>query len=175
MKYVLLILSLFAGNMAMAQKSGTSAYPGQTSFFAELGGPGILFSANIDRRFNKSELGAGGRIGLGFITGDFYDKNLGYYQMQSIATFPMQLNYIFGKANSVHTFEVGAGITISGKKIDIFENSANRTYNSLYGTACFMYRRQPKDGGFSWRIGFTPIISGGFIQPMAGVSVGYNF
>ena len=174
MKYVLLILCLTAGNLVMAQKNGALAYPGQTSFFAELGGPGILFSANIDRRFSKSSLGAGARIGLGFVSGDFYESSLGYYQMQSIATFPMQLNYIFGKLNSVHTFEVGAGATIIGKKIDIFDNGSTKN-SSVYGTACFMYRRQPKDGGFSWRIGFTPIISGGYIQPMAGVSVGYNF
>jgi cobalt-zinc-cadmium resistance protein CzcA len=36
-----------------------------------------------------------------------------------VVTIPVQINYVFGKANSVHTFEVGAGVTFAGKKIDI--------------------------------------------------------
>ena len=89
-------------------------------------------------------------------------------------TFPIQLNYIFGKPSSVHSFEAGAGVTFTSKKIDPFGYSDSGP-TSVFGTASFMYRRQPKDGGFSWRIGFTPIIGGGYIQPSGGVSVGYNF
>ena len=142
----------------------------QTSFFAELGGPGILFSANIDRRFTKTNLGVGGRFGIGFVSG-YFDPN-GYGKQSSVATFPVQLNYVFGKPNSHHTFEAGLGATFTGKKIMImdFEDSA-----STYLTACFMYRRQPVNGGFSWRIGFTPILAKGFIEPSAAVSLGYNF
>ncbi|HSN61139.1 MAG TPA: hypothetical protein VLR49_09395 [Ferruginibacter sp.] len=174
MKAVLLISFLCISGIVMAQEATTSKVPGQTSFYAELGGPGILFSANIDRRFTKSHLGFGGRVGIGFVTGDFYDDTNGYYQPKSVVTIPIQLNYIFGKANSVHSFEVGAGATIAGKKLDIFDYGDNDT-NSVFGTASFMYRRQPLDGGFSWRIGFTPIIASGYIQPSGGVSVGYNF
>lgn len=74
----------------------------------------------------------------------------------------------------MHTFEVGAGITIIGKKLevlDFYDDDAS----SVFGSASFMYRRQPKEGGFSWRIGFTPLIAKGYIQPFAGASVGYNF
>lgn len=144
----------------------------QTSFYAELGGPGILFSANIDRRFTKSSLGLGCRIGIGFVSGYFGTDQNGYDKQLSVATFPVQLNYVFGKPNSPHTFEAGLGFTFTGKKIWImdFDDSS-----SFYTTASFMYRRQPVNGGFSWRIGFTPILSKGYIQPSAAVSVGYNF
>ena len=176
MKPALLIACLFICSLVTAQKN---TVPGQMSFYAELGGPGILFSANIDGRFTKSQLGFGGRVGIGFVTMDEYNYNTGYYKTQSVATFPIQLNYIFGKPNSVHAFEVGAGVTFTGKKIDLFNNyydgTNNEVLSSVFGTACFMYRRQPKDGGFSWRIGFTPIIGNGYIQPSAGVSFGYNF
>jgi hypothetical protein len=160
----------------MAQENTTSKIPGQTSFYAELGGPGILFSANIDRRFNKSHLGLGGRIGIGFVSGDTYVENNGTweYDLKSIVTFPVQLNYIFGKPTSVHSFEVGAGVTITGKKVEIMD-FYDDNLSSIFGTASFMYRRQPKDGGFSWRIGFTPLFARGYIQPFAGASVGYNF
>ncbi len=176
MKSILLIAGLFISTMVLAQEENSGKFPGQTSFYAELGGPGILFSANLDRRFSKSQLGIGGRIGIGFVTIETNDYNNGNYnyQMRSVATFPIQLNYIFGKSNSVHSFETGAGVTFTGKKIDIFDYNDSDS-SSIYGTAAFMYRRQPKEGGFSWRIGFTPIIGNGYIQPSGGVSVGYNF
>lgn len=149
----------------------------QTQFFAELGGPGVLFSANIDRRFNKSHVGWGGRVGLGFVSDDSYEydnNGNGSYQQPSILTFPVQVNYVFGKSESPHTFEVGAGATLLGRRTDVFNYSTtNRT--TVMGTAAFMYRRQPVNGGFAWRIGFTPFFYGGYIQASGGVSVGYAF
>lgn len=158
-------------------KNNVSKVPGQTSFFAEIGGPGILFSANIDRRFKPSRLGFGWRLGIGFVTADEETTDANgyiYYEPASVITVPAQLNYIFGKENSPHSFEVGAGVTYAGKKLDIYNFYDDRT-TQVFGTVSFMYRRQPVDGGFSWRIGFTPLIAKGYIQPAAGVSVGYNF
>jgi hypothetical protein len=160
-------------------QSTISNFPGQTSFYAELGGPGILFSANIDRRFNKSHLGWGGRVGVGFVSGYNITSDSAYYSYYydkpaSVVTFPVQVNYVFGKPNSPHTFEVGGGITIAGRKLNVFDFYDSRR-SSFFGTFSFMYRRQPVNGGFSWRIGFTPIIAQGYIQPSGGVSVGYNF
>ncbi len=181
MKLTFLLASLFCGSLAIAQEKANNTVPGQTMFYAELGGPGILFSANIDRRFTKSALGFGGRIGLGFVTTEVLVGRDQYgfsnYQTRSIATVPLQINYVFGKLNSVHSMEVGVGATFTGKKIDIFENDYNSTNpgGSVFGTASFMYRKIPKDGGFTWRIGFTPIIGGGYIQPSGGVGIGYSF
>ncbi|MDB5197284.1 MAG: hypothetical protein JWP88_1655 [Flaviaesturariibacter sp.] len=169
---------LLITSAVMAQdKTTTTNTGGRYSFFAELGGPGILFSANLDKRFNNTSLGFGARAGFGFVTVDDYQYNSGgsfFGRQISVATFPIQLNYVFGKGTSPHTFEVGGGITIAGRKIDIF-NYYNNQGSSVFGTASFMYRRQPSNGGFSWRAGFTPIIGNGFIQPSAGLSVGYNF
>jgi hypothetical protein len=149
---------------------------GNTSFYAELGGPGILFSANLDKRFTASHLGLGGRIGVGFVT-IFEQKTIGTntdYRNVSVATFPIQLNYIFGKPASPHTFEVGAGVTIAGREIEVLD-FYDESKASAFGTASFMYRRQPAGGGFTWRIGFTPIFAKGYIQPFGGAGVGYNF
>ncbi len=152
---------------------------GQTSFFAEGGGAGIMFSANIDRRFNSTHLGLGGRIGVGFVTAydDYYDPMTGQYHwgdQKSAITLPVQLNYVFGKSNSPHTFEVGGGLTYVSKKLSII-NFYDEDRSNVFGTFSFMYRRQPRNGGFSWRAGFTPLIAKGLIQPFGGLSVGYNF
>ena len=66
--FTLALVLLFSTCFAQANESGGDV-DGRTSFFAELGGVGILFSANIDTRFKPSRLGWGGRIGLGFVSG----------------------------------------------------------------------------------------------------------
>lgn len=184
MKLTFLVIGLIFSAASFAQsKNANVGKPGQ-SFFAELGGPGILFSANYDRRFTKSNLGIGGRIGLGFVTSYEYTTVVtpnGFTSysdgQRSVLTVPVQVNYLFGKPSSVSAFEVGLGATYTGKKLNIFDNYYGNPNDasSLYGTASFMYRRMPKNGGFSWRVGFTPILTKGYIQPSGGASIGYNF
>jgi hypothetical protein len=138
-----LILASLSAIVSYSQesKSNISNVPGQTSFFAEIGGPGILFSANIDRRFTSSTLGWGFRAGLGFVTADEEKEVNGYYEYEptSTVTVPVQLNYIFGKTDSPHSFEVGAGVTYVGKKLDIMNFYDDRQSN-VFGTFSFMYR-----------------------------------
>ena len=167
----ILYTSAFSQNKTAIVKT-----PGRTSFYAELGGPGILFSVNMDSRFKASSLGWGGRFGLGFVTADesrIINGNYNY-NLVSVVTIPAQINYIFGNGESPHTFEVGAGLTYVGKKLEIF-NFYDDKASKLFGSASFMYRRQPLKGGFTWRIGFTPLIANGYIQPTGGASVGYSF
>jgi hypothetical protein len=171
---------LFISNFIFSQDNKSSNNSiGQSSFFAEAGGPGVAFSANIDRRFNPGRLGWGGRVGVGFVSAwdDYYDPTTGTYYsngQKSAITFPIQLNYIFGKENSNHTFEAGAGLTYVTKKLE-FLNFWDDKRTQLLGTFSFMYRRQPKGGGFSWRAGFTPLIGKSYIQAFGAASVGYNF
>ena len=188
LKTLTAILLLLSSNYLFAQnenpeKDKTSN--GSASFIAEAGGPGIAFSANYDNRFKASRFGWGGRVGVGFVSAydDYYDPVTGIYyggDQQSAITFPAQVNYIFGKSNSPHTLEVGAGFTYVSKKLNIMNFSDYYSSNSdrrsnLFGTFSFMYRRQPKNGGFSWRAGFTPLVAKSYIQPFGAVSVGYNF
>jgi hypothetical protein len=173
--YILFSLLTCVNIFVFAQGEKKDNTIGSTSFFAEAGGPGIMFSANIDKRFKPIRTGWGARLGIGFVTADEYDPNTPYgYETRSVLSVPAQLNYIFGKDDSPSTFEVGAGATYVGKKLDIMEFYDDKRTN-LFGTVSFMYRRQPLDGGFSWRIGFTPLFAQGYIQPFGGVSVGYNF
>jgi hypothetical protein len=179
MKKILLITCMLVSHfIAAAQETEATTVPNK-SFIAELGGPGLLFSANFDTRFKKQTTGLGARIGLGFVSAweSIYDTTWGGYyseKMRSVLTVPFQLNYLFGKPNSVHALEVGLGITYVGKKLDIMD-FYDEEQSNLFGTASFMYRRLPKNGGFSWRLGFTPLFTGGYIQPFGAASVGYNF
>jgi hypothetical protein len=178
-KVLLFIPCLIFFNLIFAQNNSLPAKQIATnSFFAEAGGPGIAFSANIDRRFKNSNLGLGGRIGVGFVSADesSVDPVTGYYDYKetSALTFPVQLNYVFGKPTSPHSFEVGAGFTYVTKELEIM-NFYEDKQTQIFGTFAFMYRRQPVNGGFSWRIGFTPLFAKSYIQPFGAASIGYNF
>jgi hypothetical protein len=179
MKKLILLIATAAVTIISFAQGEEQPRPAQTSFFAEGGGPGITFSANVDRRFSKSNLGLGARVGLGFVsayqatldpTGSYYSD----FEYTSTYTVPFQINYIFGKSSSPHTFEVGSGLTYIGKKLDIM-NFYGDKQSQLFTTFSFMYRRQPKKGGFTWRVGFTPLLAKGYIQPFGSAGIGYNF
>lgn len=176
-KSFLLLFALLTSTLLFAQNKKSTSSAGQSQFYAEGGGPGVMFSANYDRRFKTSRLGWGARAGLGFVTVDrgYYSTGSGWtYEPRSVVSVPLQINYVFGKENSPHTFEAGAGITFFDKEIDIFNFNDNTSYRTL-GSASFMYRRAPLDGGFTWRIGFSPLFGKSFVQPFGAVGVGYSF
>lgn len=131
--------------------------------FVEIGGQGLLFTANYDTRFANKRNGLGGRAGIGYISIDG----------DNITTIPIGLNYLLGSGK--HFFEVGLGATViatSGNDFSLFaEESSN-----LMGTMSFSYRLQPVNSGFAFRAGLTPIFGKDFFIPYyAGLSLGYTF
>ena len=157
-------------------KTNVNNVPFRSSFYAELGGPGILFSANIDTRFKSSSFGWGVRGGLGFVTGDEVKEvnGINEYDLTSAVTVLAQLNYIFGKYSSPGSFEVGAGATYVSRELE-FMNFYDDKTSKLFGTFSFMYRRQPPNGGFFWRAGFTPLFAKDYVQASGALSLGYSF
>lgn len=150
-------------------------------FYTEMGGPGIIFSANFDTRFsNSKQTGLGIRFGLGFTVKDneeYIDEN-GYtqYRFRTIGTIPFGINYIFGKETSPHTFEAGGGITLLTSKVEMLNYEGHQKAGNIMGFFSFMYRRQPINSGFTWRIGFTPLINtAGDIVPFGAAGIGYSF
>jgi len=176
---VTLVASLCSSHAISQEKVSKGTSRGKTALYAELGGPAILLSANADTRFRKSHLGWGGRAGVGFVlvTRTIFDPvfTSSYSSEQTAITIPVQVNYLFGSSTSPHTFEAGAGITAMTKKIDPFNNILKEHPTYWYGTMSLMYRRQPVNGGFAWRIGFTPMFSDSDIHPWAALGVGWNF
>ncbi len=129
----------------------------KNAFFVELLGNGLIFSANYDVRL-KGNLGA--RAGIGYLGGG---KNAG-----GILTVPVMGNLLLGKNGKY--FEVGLGATYIAGTGEIFDDQLS----SVVGTASFMYRRQPVDGGVMWKIGITPFLAKGtFIPYWFGAGIGY--
>ena len=168
-------LSFILSPSLLAQEQAVGA--GKT-FYAELGGPGVLMSINWDMRFKpNTRLGFGYRAGIGFSIGDFVEDR-GYYHdhvTRAYYTIPIGLNYILGKPNSPSAFEIGAGVTLLTRETSLFTYGEDKS-GFVIGHLAFMYRITPVNGGFSFRVGFTPVIgTSGDIFPMAGVSFGYVF
>ena len=176
-KYLLSIIAIVTLHQSLqAQNDGIA----NKLLYAELGGPGVLISVNFDARFNSKErLGFGYRLGVGFGDGDTEnDLNIwGYngYIDRTYYSIPVGLNYIFGKPNSANAFEVGAGITFLTRKVSLYNYDVEKPGHAI-GFLTFMYRVVPANGGFSFRIGLTPIIgTAGDLVPMGAVSFGYAF
>jgi hypothetical protein len=153
-----LIISFVLLTMAI---SGMNAQT-RNSIFAELGGQGLLFTFNYDARFLKKESGPGYRVGVGYMK---MDDN-------STLTIPVSFNYLLGKKSKF--LELGLGGTLANAKL--FDSGSGL---QVFGTMSFCYRYQPTDGGFSYRIGLSPVFGvqgGGFFFPyFGGISVGYSF
>ena len=150
-------------------------------FYAELGGPGVIISANFDSRFKtKERLGLGFRLGIGFGEGNFEEERLnqwGYYDYvhRTYYSIPAGLNYVLGKPDSAHNFEVGAGVTFLTRKVPLYYYD-EKIPGYAIGFLTFMYRMMPVNGGFSFRIGLTPIIgTAGDLFPMGAIGFGYAF
>jgi len=146
--------------------SAASAQFVRNSLYFELAGNGGLYSINYDRLFSEN---FGGRIGFSYIP----KLEFIFSSVNDITIIPITLNYL---TRSAHKLELGAGIAvihISGG--ELFGFKADKGASGVVGTGTIGYRYQPQDGGFLFRIGFTPFFTPDGIKPFAGISLGTAF
>jgi hypothetical protein len=188
MKKIIFVWSIVFGLLVFIQPLKSQKEIRGKQFFTELGGPGVIGSINFDSRFKNNErLGFGYRVGFGFGLHTFSEEgeryigglDYGYETKEFLRTYytiPFGLNYVLGKKNSGHTFEIGAGATFLTRKISLTYFYDYNSPGHFIGHLAFMYRRVPIDGGFTFRVGFTPIIgTSGDLSPMGAIGFGYSF
>ena len=145
----------------------------RNAIYFELGGQGILYSINYDCRITPHLSLRGGLSSWSF-SGDFFLIQ----EKLRFTAFPLMVNYLTGPMKSSH-LEIGIGLMplfVSGSIGFLYtpsNDTGNRTF--LVGTATFGYRYQPKDGGFVFRAGITPLIGGNGIAFTGGLSFGLGF
>jgi hypothetical protein len=161
-----------------AIENGVSAQAVQLSArnaaYFELGGNGILYSFNYDRRFNDTWTG---RAGFMIVSANGIDEDTGDEVDVDIAIIPLMINALVGRGT--HRLELGIGplFAIAGAQVEDAEVGDIDEFSAagLAGvTSTFGYRRQPTNGGFVFRAALNPFYSG---QPQlwAGLSVGWAF
>lgn len=129
--------------------------------YGELGGNGLLFTANYDFRFGQRQKGMGMRLGLGFFGGSG----------GGVITVPVALNNLSGRAPNYLELGLGATYASFTDSDDFFDDAGTILIVPSIG-----YRYQPRGKGFTGRIAFTPLVSpnGGFFT-YGGISAGYKF
>ena len=156
-----IILSLLV--IALSYDAFSQSKP--NSFYLELVGSGGLYSINYDRMFTDN---IGARIGFMYFEADW----LLFFSDLDMLLIPATLNYLVGTGK--HKFELGAGpVFISGSMG--FFGSDPVSGSGVGWTGTIGYRYQQNDGGFMWRIGFTPAFFSGEFFPSGGISLGFSF
>ena len=147
------------------------------SIFLELGGNGLIYSINLDRMISPD---MGVRIGIGYMglsagttTPDEPDNSVS----ASMLIVPATFNFFVGSHEGNHLgsskLELGLGAVL----VDINGDFGGTKFSGagVGGTATIGYRYQPYDGGFLFRIGFTPVFVQSAFFPWAGISFGLTF
>lgn len=165
-------IGLIITNNAQDSKTVNTARPAKT-FFGELGGNGIGFSANYDSRFAKSEKGFGYRIGLGFFPG----IDLLIIKSSTILAVPFGINHLAGNGPSY--FESGLGVTFVSGSVgpgSLFEGWNDGTTEHGNGLAFipsigYRYAAFEKNG-IVGRFTICPIFAAGASNFWIGISGG---
>lgn len=134
----------------------------KNAFYFELAGNAIVISLNYERFIKKNM-----SIRVGFGTAAIY----------SIST-PLMFNFFVGEN---YRLELGIGATFFFHKNKLIYDYVYEDDNMIMATAIVGYRYQPFEGGFVFKIGFTPfyvfssnINDEGFL-PSFGISLGNAF
>lgn len=157
-------------------KSDRSA---KNSVYAELGGNGGLYSVNYER-FVIDDVTA--RIGLMYMQLGATATSGPATATANVSWFaaPLMVSYL-GIGGLNHKLELGAGAVVmyfSGG-VSTFSATTRASGTVIAPSATVGYRYAPTDGGFNFKVGFTPLLISVAGQtsflPWAGISGGYGF
>lgn len=144
----------------------------RNTVYAELLGAGGLASVNFDYRLGKNPEGFGLRTGIGYFQ----------WNNSSTVTLPIIANYLLGKNGKYLDLGIGARLGYE-TMVDKEPNSPDQIFEEGFRIGAPIlnigYRYQPIEGGFNFRIGFSPYINFSQGMPdffwMPHLSLGYTF
>ena len=150
----------------------------KSALYVEIGGNGEVWSANYDRQFyEKNNFKVGYRFGISaFPSRDTDEVN---WRLM----IPAEAYGLWGRDK--HFLELGIGASlVHGNRFKPSDEANGGDYQSVFEVAMFPrlgYRHQRKEGGFMYRIGFTPVVldTGDKpslkFAPWGGISLGKSF
>lgn len=157
MIFVMLVLASVPAKAQSAKDGG--GHFARNAVYVEALGPGGWYSVNYERRVTRDISLRGGFTALDGYVG-----------------FPLMVNALLGQNGDY--FEIGIGVVPGYTTIPLLPSSSfiKSGKGFMYGAATLGYRYQPYNGGFLFRIGFTPIFAphNTFIF-WGGMSIGYAF
>lgn len=174
---------LFAAFLLLAATASYAQAPPEpvrrNTFFLELGGNGMFYSLNYDRiLLNRESWKLAGRVGA------MYVPPLGGGNRQMVGG-PVEISYLRGRGK--HFLELGLGATVV---YDTYRVSSYRIRDlAMMAVARIGYRYQKPEGGFFYKVGFTPMLGTlyneeypergpllvePFAYPLVGLGFGYT-
>jgi hypothetical protein len=146
----------------------------ENAVFLEIGGNGLIYSVNYEHLFGDSDFSLRG----GFSYLSLGASGGGASAKATFMTFPILANYYIGGKNN--KLEIGAGATMVYAATSAGTSTSFASVSGLVPapTMAVGYRYIPAKGGFTFFIGFTPLILPGAdrpIWPWAGTSFGGVF
>jgi hypothetical protein len=166
-----LLLALLLTVQSAAHAQALPQARAANSIYLELLGNGGPYSVNYER-----EIAPRTGLRLGFATWG----SEGTFSTTRHITVPLLLNYRSGTGRSM--LELGGGVLLGQRRRT--DETGRSTAGITTLTVTVGYRNQPPQGGFLFRIGFTPFYSlndgehaypDPDFTPSAGASVGYAF
>jgi hypothetical protein len=167
LKCAIIVVLLFSSHMAFGQDSRSA----NNSLYLELLGNGGLYSLNYDRMLTNN---VGVRLGVsrfGFDAATL-DQDLDAHAKISVSTLTFMTNYLVGKGK--HCLELGVGAMGVFASADV-DGVGGVSGEGFSGTGTIGYRIQPLDGGFLFRVGFTPAYNKDGFSSWIGISLGAAF
>jgi hypothetical protein len=143
------------------------------SIFFEAFGSGLLYSLNYERFIEKYDVGL--RAGASFFT--YAVSSYGSSGNLTLVSFPLVASYYLGWAK--HKIQLGLGATVL--YLAASSDSRGQTFDSersglgLAASGVVGYRYLPRDSGFTFGVGFTPLIRASKFLPWGGINAGYAF
>jgi hypothetical protein len=144
----------------------------KNGLFVELLGNGIFYSLNYER-FVTDDIAI--RLGVGYFS---LSASAGSSSASaSIFSLPLMFEYMgIGSADDKLELGIGPLIFYTSASASGIGDTAKGSGTFLFGTATIGYRHIPHDGGFNFKIGFTPIFGKfGFVPYLPGIGAGAVF
>jgi hypothetical protein len=170
---ILVLGALSASAQDAAASLGSSGDYAKNCLYAEALGQGLLYSVNYEYMFTPH---VSGRIG-------YTNWSVPMYLLISAGSLgyeggPVMVNYLWGDGD--HHLETGIGAVLGVMRYSGVDTIFGETLSDKYkflplGTATLGYRYQPREGGFLFKIGATPLFDGVRFLLTGGFAIGGTF
>jgi hypothetical protein len=177
---LVLVFALVISYGATAQTE-TETFTAKNGVYLEVGGSSGRYAINYSKIFHQK-----GKLKLNASTGfSMWRDQLNGFNTMWLPVIPLEVSALYGKSN--HHLELGLGFTSYLGRTLVFDSDINELGDKVVFGAFIPlrvgYRYQKPEGGFFFRVGYTPIINfpprtGGnwsFFPYWAGVSFGKSF
>ncbi|CAA6811338.1 MAG: Unknown protein [uncultured Aureispira sp.] len=172
---IICVVLITVCSLGWAEKSTAQIVDLKHAVYAELGGSAGIWSVNYDlMALNINNFKIGARVGFGFMTEGYAGTTIDLH-------IPLTVNFLYA-IKEKHHVELGLGTQIASYEIRSVKTATDTGFvrkTETLGNFTFGYRFQNPDGGFMFRVFYSPFFYQDGInfryEHWAGLSVGYAF